>query len=227
ADNTRQAPSGDALPATSLGTMLAGRPPPPPLPPGLTPPGEEGSGASAWLGASNGTGGPATSSTASPGLAKADENKPATKAPDGDVEFSGAPPGTTRRNLFPPYLDEEAVRQGLASGALLRGTVRVNGQKPGVAFVKPDGAKSTTKDFVVRGKTHRNRSVHGDIVIVQLVGRDDGRGPQTQDKDEDEDEEQDVLQSGATQNSDSDEEIVFGGARITGDDLKGRAVRAR
>lgn len=42
-----------------------------------------------------------------------------------------------------------------------------------MAFVRPDGAKSQDREWVVRGSNYRNRAVHGDVVIIQpiLYGR--------------------------------------------------------
>ena len=47
-----------------------------------------------------------------------------------------------------------------------------------MAFVRPDGAKSQDREWVVRGSNYRNRAVHGDVVIIQpiLYGRTEERG---------------------------------------------------
>ena len=47
-----------------------------------------------------------------------------------------------------------------------------------MAFVRPDGAKSQDREWVVRGTKYRNRAVHGDTVIIQpiLYGRNEDQG---------------------------------------------------
>lgn len=47
-----------------------------------------------------------------------------------------------------------------------------------MAFVRPDGAKSQDREWVVRGSNYRNRAVHGDVVIIQpiLYGRTEEGG---------------------------------------------------
>ena len=64
------------------------------------------------------------------------------------------------------------------SGSLIRGTIRVSSSKASMAFVRPDGAKSQDREWVVRGTKYRNRAVHGDIVIIQpiLYGRTEDQG---------------------------------------------------
>ena len=49
----------------------------------------------------------------------------------------------------------------------------MSSSKTSMAFVRPDGAKSQDREWVVRGSNYRNRAVHGDIVIIQpiLYGR--------------------------------------------------------
>lgn len=66
----------------------------------------------------------------------------------------------------------------LLPGSLIRGTLRVSSSKTSMAFVRPDGAKSQDREWVVRGSNYRNRAVHGDVVIIQpiLYGRTEERG---------------------------------------------------
>ncbi|CAE7244982.1 dis32 [Symbiodinium sp. CCMP2592] len=89
---------------------------------------------------------------------------------------SAAAPSTAvkgRRKVFDEHLDQDTIEAGLATGALIRGILRVSGSKLSIAFVRPEGARSDDRDLVVRGSQHRNRAVHGDVVIVQpiLYGR--------------------------------------------------------
>ncbi|CAE7221120.1 dis32, partial [Symbiodinium sp. CCMP2456] len=89
---------------------------------------------------------------------------------------SAAAPSTAakgRRKVFDAHLDQDTIEAGLATGALIRGILRVSGSKLSIAFVRPEGARSDDRDLVVRGSQHRNRAVHGDVVIVQpiLYGR--------------------------------------------------------
>eukprot|EP00435_Cladocopium_sp_Y103_P033597 s2155_g8.t1 len=98
-----------------------------------------------------------------------------------DVEAEAAPAGTAagaRRKFFDPHLEPEAIEDGLASGSLIRGTIRVSSSKVSMAFVRPEGAKSQDREWVVRGTKYRNRAVHGDTVIIQpiLYGRTEDQG---------------------------------------------------
>ncbi|CAE7947478.1 dis3l [Symbiodinium sp. KB8] len=85
---------------------------------------------------------------------------------------SAAAPSTAakgRRKVFDAHLDQDTIEAGLATGALIRGILRVSGSKLSIAFVRPEGARSDDRDLVVRGSQHRNRAVHGDVVIVQPI----------------------------------------------------------
>eukprot|EP00930_Biecheleria_cincta_P031600 TRINITY_DN21937_c0_g1_i1.p1 TRINITY_DN21937_c0_g1~~TRINITY_DN21937_c0_g1_i1.p1 ORF type:complete len:962 (+),score=212.36 TRINITY_DN21937_c0_g1_i1:49-2934(+) len=103
----------------------------------------------------------------------------------------------TRNRIFDKYLEEDAVATGIASGDLIRGTLRVSTSRRGIAFVKPDGAKSDEKDFVVRGKHHRNRAVHGDVVVIKRILQEREASSSSEEED---------LRGVPTANSDSDSE---------------------
>jgi len=109
-----------------------------------------------------------------------------------------------RRKMFDSHLEAEAIEAGLASGSLIRGTLRVSSSKTSMAFVRPDGAKSQDREWVVRGSNYRNRAVHGDVVIIQpiLYGR-------TEDSSSEEVEAPAIA-------SDSDEEVVFTKPNVAG-----------
>ena len=62
------------------------------------------------------------------------------------------------------YLSIE-VRSKLETGELLRGTIRVNTQNKGQAFVSVKGICS---DVYIDGEVSRNRAVHGDVVVLKL-----------------------------------------------------------
>jgi len=200
------------------------RPPPPPVP---------NSSAASWLGleaepedarpsAPPGLAAPnggAASAAAAAEVEEEDEEN------EEEEEVRQAKP---KKLLFEPYLDKEAVTRGLADGALFRGTLVASSSKPGTAHVKPLGAKPNDRDFIIKGKSARNRAFHGDVVIVKLLaegefghrtirkggGKGGGRGGAVEDDDDDEDEE-DVdrrKMPALVENSDSEDEVVNLGA---------------
>eukprot|EP00931_Biecheleriopsis_adriatica_P066739 TRINITY_DN41027_c0_g1_i1.p1 TRINITY_DN41027_c0_g1~~TRINITY_DN41027_c0_g1_i1.p1 ORF type:complete len:957 (-),score=249.16 TRINITY_DN41027_c0_g1_i1:38-2908(-) len=171
-------------------------------PPGLEPPTAED-----WLASATGiadglSGVSAAASSTAPAGSAAEE-----------PEFSGK---GTRKRIFERHLNEDEISAGLASGALIRGTLRVSSSKLGMAFVKPDGAKSNDRDLVVRGKFNRNRAVHGDVVIVQpiLYGRREGESSSA----EEEDDNVCSKPSAFPGSSDSEEELVFDAPILRGVD---------
>ena len=64
------------------------------------------------------------------------------------------------------YFDSAAVSKGLKNQTLFRGVLRVNAQKKFVAYVTTDGAYV---DISIDNEILRNRAIHGDVVIVQLL----------------------------------------------------------
>jgi protein SSD1 len=122
-----------------------------------------------------------------------------------------------RKQMYETYLDEEVVNAGLASGRFIRGQLRVSSSKTGTAYVRPDGAKAggPVRDVLVRGKQARNRAVHGDIVIVEMVDEDGvgerWRGGSVEDQDNEDEQDLNKPDLGADDDSSgSDEEVLLG-----------------
>ncbi|XP_033115208.1 DIS3-like exonuclease 2 isoform X2 [Anneissia japonica] len=80
--------------------------------------------------------------------------------------------GTPKKNdfkPFPSYFTSEAVSDGLKRGTLLKGLLRINQRKYEEAFIDSlDGYG----DIHIKGMIARNRALHGDEVIVELLPKD-------------------------------------------------------
>ncbi|KAJ1981769.1 hypothetical protein H4R35_000597, partial [Dimargaris xerosporica] len=70
------------------------------------------------------------------------------------------------RSYFAPYLLEDALRKGLASGKYFEGEIRINRKDPDDAYVT---CCALDQDVFIFGKDRRNRAFDGDRVVVQLV----------------------------------------------------------
>ena len=79
--------------------------------------------------------------------------------------FQSEMSGKQRNQVYASYLSIEEVRSKLETGELLRGTIRVNTQNKGQAFVSVKGICS---DVYIDGEVSRNRAVHGDVVVLKL-----------------------------------------------------------
>ncbi|XP_037537388.1 DIS3-like exonuclease 2 isoform X2 [Nematolebias whitei] len=75
----------------------------------------------------------------------------------------------TKKQVFESYMSFEEVSQGLKRGELLQGQIRVNPKKFTEAFIpSPDDAH----DIYLDGIVARNRAFNGDIVVVQILPRE-------------------------------------------------------
>uniref|UniRef100_A0A3Q3DQN5 DIS3-like exonuclease 2 n=1 Tax=Hippocampus comes TaxID=109280 RepID=A0A3Q3DQN5_HIPCM len=79
----------------------------------------------------------------------------------------------TKNNNLPkqlePYMTSEDVSRGLKRGELIQGQLRINPKKYHDAFIpSPDD----TRDIFLDGIIARNRALNGDIVVVQLLPRE-------------------------------------------------------
>jgi exoribonuclease R len=85
-----------------------------------------------------------------------------------DIHTSGVNEKSLARRLnFDLYLSEVDVANGLASGELLQGYVRINKKKRHIAYVTIEGL---SKDVVVLGAKDQNRAFDGDLVVLKVCG---------------------------------------------------------
>ncbi|XP_076743106.1 DIS3-like exonuclease 1 isoform X1 [Maylandia zebra] len=85
---------------------------------------------------------------------------------------------------FPEHLPAEVLEAGIKSERYIQGTLNVNKHRAqNEAFVRPKNfsTKSTdlTWDVLVYGRKNRNRAVHGDEVVVELLPKNEWRGRDT------------------------------------------------
>ncbi|XP_061550801.1 DIS3-like exonuclease 2 isoform X1 [Phycodurus eques] len=75
----------------------------------------------------------------------------------------------SRKHIFEPYMTSEEVSHGLKRGELIQGQLRINPKKYYDAFIpSPDD----TRDIFLDGIIARNRALNGDIVVVQILPRE-------------------------------------------------------
>ncbi|XP_077415346.1 DIS3-like exonuclease 2 isoform X2 [Vanacampus margaritifer] len=75
----------------------------------------------------------------------------------------------SRKQVFEPYMTFEDVSHGLKRGDLIQGQLRINPKKYHDAFIpSPDN----TRDIFLDGIIARNRALNGDIVVVQILPRE-------------------------------------------------------
>ncbi|KAI7895142.1 uncharacterized protein EV154DRAFT_413823 [Mucor mucedo] len=72
---------------------------------------------------------------------------------------------SSRKNVFQPYISPEAAQQGIREGSLYQGIIRLTKNRND-AYVIPDDLDA---DVYISGLTGRNRSLHGDNVVVRLL----------------------------------------------------------
>ncbi|XP_041659449.1 DIS3-like exonuclease 2 [Cheilinus undulatus] len=75
----------------------------------------------------------------------------------------------SKKQVFEPYMTLEEVSHGLKRGELIQGQIRINPKKYHEAFIpSPDD----TRDIFLDGIVVRNRALNGDIVVVQILPRE-------------------------------------------------------
>nr|XP_046264868.1 DIS3-like exonuclease 2 [Scatophagus argus] len=75
----------------------------------------------------------------------------------------------SKKQVFEFYMTSEEVSHGLKRGELIQGQLRINPKKYHEAFIpSPDD----TRDIFLDGTIARNRALNGDIVVVQILPRD-------------------------------------------------------
>uniref|UniRef100_A0A3B4B956 DIS3-like exonuclease 2 n=1 Tax=Periophthalmus magnuspinnatus TaxID=409849 RepID=A0A3B4B956_9GOBI len=75
----------------------------------------------------------------------------------------------SKKQVFEPYMPVEEVSHGLKRGELIEGQLRINPKKYHEAFIScPDDGR----DIFLDGIVARNRALNGDVVVVQILPRD-------------------------------------------------------
>lgn len=96
------------------------------------------------------------------------------KSPDASSATSSAVKsknkgGGSKKQVFESYMTREEVSHGLKRGELIQGQIRINPKKYHEAFIpSPDD----TWDIFLDGTVARNRALNGDIVVVQVLPRE-------------------------------------------------------
>lgn len=140
-------------------------------------------------------------SSASASAAAADRDRP-------------RPEEREKKQVYPPHYDQDRWEQGVQSGLLMRGELRVLKSKPSCAYVHLDKSMRDLPKYQglrlqVRGRLARNRAIHGDIVVVER--QDEGQEAAQLIPDQEEEEEGLPGPQLGGYSSDSDEEILLTG----------------
>ncbi|XP_059953129.1 DIS3-like exonuclease 1 isoform X5 [Mesoplodon densirostris] len=85
---------------------------------------------------------------------------------------------------YPEHLPLEVLEAGIKSGRYIQGTLNVNKHRAQIeAFVRLQGASSKdsglVSDILIHGTKTRNRSIHGDVVVVELLPKNEWKGRTT------------------------------------------------
>uniref|UniRef100_H2MVY5 DIS3-like exonuclease 1 n=1 Tax=Oryzias latipes TaxID=8090 RepID=H2MVY5_ORYLA len=81
---------------------------------------------------------------------------------------------------FPEHLPAEVMEAGIKSGRYIQGTLSVNKHRAqSEALVQTEGSSNLSSGVLVHGGKNRNRAVHGDVVVVELLPRSEWRGRAT------------------------------------------------
>uniref|UniRef100_M4AB91 DIS3-like exonuclease 2 n=1 Tax=Xiphophorus maculatus TaxID=8083 RepID=M4AB91_XIPMA len=77
--------------------------------------------------------------------------------------------GRSKKQVFESYMSLEEVSHGLKRGELYQGQLRINPKNYNEAFIpSPDDAR----DLFLDGVVARNRALNGDIVVIQILPRE-------------------------------------------------------
>ncbi|KAF4017031.1 hypothetical protein G4228_009220 [Cervus hanglu yarkandensis] len=82
---------------------------------------------------------------------------------------------------YPEHVPLEVLEAGIKSGRYIQGTLNVNKHRAQMeAFVRLQGASSKDSDLIsdilIHGMKARNRSIHGDVVVVELLPKSEWKG---------------------------------------------------
>ncbi|XP_019581156.2 DIS3-like exonuclease 1 isoform X1 [Rhinolophus sinicus] len=87
----------------------------------------------------------------------------------------------SHRKEYPEHLPLEVLEAGIKSGRYIQGILKVNKHRAQIeAFVRLQGASSKdsglVSDILIHGMKARNRSIHGDVVVVELLPKNEWKG---------------------------------------------------
>ncbi|XP_023604144.1 DIS3-like exonuclease 1 isoform X2 [Myotis lucifugus] len=87
----------------------------------------------------------------------------------------------SHRKEYPEHLPLEVLEAGIKSGRYIQGILNVNKHRAQIeAFVRLQGASSKdsglVSDILIHGMKARNRSIHGDMVVVELLPKSEWKG---------------------------------------------------
>ncbi|KAM7155551.1 DIS3-like exonuclease 1 isoform 5-T5 [Molossus nigricans] len=87
----------------------------------------------------------------------------------------------SHRKEYPEHLPLEVLEAGIKSGRYIQGILNVNKHRAQIeAFVRLQGASSKdsglVSDILIHGMKARNRSIHGDLVVVELLPKNEWKG---------------------------------------------------
>ncbi|KAF6129713.1 DIS3 like exosome 3'-5' exoribonuclease [Phyllostomus discolor] len=90
----------------------------------------------------------------------------------------------SHRKEYPEHLPLEVLEAGIKSGRYVQGILKVNKHRAQIeAFVRLQGASSKdaglVSDILIHGMKARNRSIHGDVVVVELLPKNEWKGRTT------------------------------------------------
>lgn len=85
---------------------------------------------------------------------------------------------------YPEHLPLEVLEAGIKSGRYIQGILNVNKHRAQIeAFVRLQGASTKdsglVSDILIHGMKARNRSIHGDVVVVELLPKNEWKGRTT------------------------------------------------
>jgi exosome complex exonuclease DIS3/RRP44 len=114
--------------------------------------------------------------------ARGADGEASTSAPGGDAPAGAAAPASKtaaraakRKRFYEPHVREERVLQeGLKTGRLHQGALRVSRYNPFEGWVSSD---SVGQDILISGRAEINRAFDGDIVAVELLPEELWRAP--------------------------------------------------
>ncbi|KAG1943069.1 DIS3-like exonuclease 1 [Pimephales promelas] len=83
--------------------------------------------------------------------------------------------------VYSEHLPAEVLEAGIKSGRYIQGNLSVNKHRAQhEAFVRYEGSASKNtelnSDVLISGAKHRNRAVHGDVVVIELLPRNEWKG---------------------------------------------------
>lgn len=75
---------------------------------------------------------------------------------------------TNGQQRYDPYVSIKTALAGLSSGEYRKGILRVSSGRPDEAYIT-NTSSPDAPDYLVQSRTHRNRSIHGDTVVFELL----------------------------------------------------------